>query len=296
MKFVKHIFLLALVLLLVLARCSFRDGDDQRVNSQTVARYKIQREFVDLKGFNESTPFVLNGELFLFYSYREATGTDLRLMIEDAHGNQELVASGYVLGSAFVDNNELYIFGTSHQNEIAMFKKVNGVWTKSIVLTSQNGEKLMNTSVTKSDLGYVLAYEVEIGPQGGLFSFKFAVSQDLQTWTRMNKPQFKEYYTACPTIRYFDDTYYVTYLVIENNQFVTRISKSIDLETWTESTEVVLAPSIAEGKNASDVDYTEYQGKTVIYYINGDQLTWGNLRRAYYNGGLQEFLESYFYY
>ena len=46
--------------------------------------------------------------------------------------------------------------------------------------------------------------------------------------------------------------------------------------------------------NCSDVDLCEYQGKTHIFYGNGDQMTYSFLCEAVYDGPLDEFLEAFF--
>ena len=46
--------------------------------------------------------------------------------------------------------------------------------------------------------------------------------------------------------------------------------------------------------NNSDVDLCEFEGKTYIYYANGDQMLYSFLEEAVYDGGLDEFLKGFF--
>ena len=49
-----------------------------------------------------------------------------------------------------------------------------------------------------------------------------------------------------------------------------------------------------EGKNNSDVDILEYEGKTYQSYAIGDQATWSTIRAAMYEGTERVFFESHF--
>ena len=42
------------------------------------------------------------------------------------------------------------------------------------------------------------------------------------------------------------------------------------------------------------VDLFEFEGKTKIYYANGDQMSYSFLCEAEYDGPLDEFLEAFF--
>jgi len=47
--------------------------------------------------------------------------------------------------------------------------------------------------------------------------------------------------------------------------------------------------------NCSDLDLCEFEGKTRIYYANGDQMTYSFLCEAEYDGPLSDFLKAFFY-
>jgi hypothetical protein len=46
--------------------------------------------------------------------------------------------------------------------------------------------------------------------------------------------------------------------------------------------------------NNSDIDLFEWEGKTIIYYANGDQMSYSFLCQAEYDGPLGEFLQAFF--
>ena len=46
--------------------------------------------------------------------------------------------------------------------------------------------------------------------------------------------------------------------------------------------------------NCSDLDLCEFEGKTRIFYANGDQTSYSFLCEAEYDGPMDEFLEAFF--
>ncbi|MDZ4781907.1 MAG: hypothetical protein SGJ19_16775, partial [Planctomycetia bacterium] len=56
----------------------------------------------------------------------------------------------------------------------------------------------------------------------------------------------------------------------------------------------ILEAEPGEGKNNSDVDLFEHEGRTYLVYATGDQATWGAARMAMYDGPLQAFFEGWF--
>lgn len=99
--------------------------------------------------------------------------------------------------------------------------------------------------------------------------------------------------------------------------YVTYISRSKDLETWefgkynpflsVTSEDIKVADNAAEITeemkkiipdgcycSASDLDLCEFDGKTVIDYIIGNQLGLCFMAEAEYDGTMQELLENFF--
>ena len=78
------------------------------------------------------------------------------------------------------------------------------------------GWGLFNTSVCKAGDRYVMAIEVGKPPEvvGVPFTARFAESKDLKAWKLLPEDRVftKERYSACPSIRYLDGWFYMTYL------------------------------------------------------------------------------------
>ena len=73
------------------------------------------------------------------------------------------------------------------------------------------------------------------------------------------------------------------------------MARSKDLKTWELSPfNPILEAGKGEGKNNSDVDLIEVDGKTYLFYATGDQETWGTVRVALFNGDMKLFFRSYF--
>ena len=49
-----------------------------------------------------------------------------------------------------------------------------------------------------------------------------------------------------------------------------------------------------DGTNSSDPEIIEWEGKTYLYYIAADQLTWSDVKRAEFDGTLDEFFAAWF--
>jgi len=279
----------------------------------------------------ELTPIVWQGRLCHMECVRPGHGGELKdyyLLLKDAETGEELArfAEGYSLASAHVHEGTLYAFASRFEpdngpwNDVTLFKsggkqglsqarawestKRDGTvpvfkdWVKKVVITQDNGEHLFNSSVCESPDGFAMAYETN-DPAYPQFTIKFAVSKDLENWTKVDGAVFgTDRYTACPCIRYANGYYYMMYLECRTPRrfFETYIARSKDLKTWELSpANPVLTPDgIDDSINTSDPDIAEFGGKTYVYYAVGDQRTWMNIKRAIYDGGMQDFFEGWF--
>ncbi len=261
----------------------------------------------------ENTPFVLGNRLLIVANYRpggaEAKGKDAYLYIDDLQNGKEVArfGQGHSFVSAFVNGNELNVFALEFtdfgrvMNSTGIDRMVSTDlknWKTSKVILPEGGEHLFNSSVCRDDKGYLMAYESDNPVQ---FCFKFARSADLSKWEKVPGLVFtgeKHEYSACPLIRYFAPYYYVIYLhapVKGHNGWISYMARSNDLETWELSPfNPILEATAGEGKNNSDVDILEYEGKTYLYYATGDQETWGTVRVAVFDGSEKAFFESCF--
>jgi hypothetical protein len=170
----------------------------------------------------------------------------------------------------------------------------------TLALTRSGDEHLFNTSVCWDGHRYVMAYESNQPMQ---WSTKFAQSADLAGWDKLDVPTFlgaPGTEGANPTIRYFNDYYYVLYSTFwpdGRNGWVTYLARSHDLTTWefSDQEHPVLEPTAEEGINNSDPDLFEYNGNTYVFYLTGNQSATGTqTKMAVYDGPMSEFFASYF--
>ncbi len=272
-------------------------------------RPALVKEGLIRKDMCEVTPLVWRGRLCLMECYRPGQGGTLKdyyLTLNDVESGKELArfAEGYGLASAIVHDKSLYVFASRFDadrgpwNDVTLFKSADlKQWDHKLVI-EQESEHLFNSSVCAGPDGFVMAYETS-DPKYPAFSVKFARSKNLVSWTKVPDVVFgTDRYTACPCIRYVNGSYYMMYLERHPPRwyFTTYVARSKDLATWELSpANPVLAPDgDDEGINASDPDIVEFGGKTYLYYNVGDQRTWGNVKRAVYDGSMRTFFEAYF--
>jgi alpha-L-fucosidase len=199
-------------------------------------------------------------------------------------------------------------------------------WREKDIITIPEW-RLWNTSVCKGPDGYVMAIEVCL-PEGRIddvvghpFTEFFATSKDLMSWEmkQLDCCYTRERYNACPALRYADGYYYMICLealpAVRYLPYIYRTENFIDWEVgfhnpmlyWSEEDRiinpgagVVFTDSQIDSIqkkiiiNVSDVDLCEYKGQTHIYYAIGDQMLWGSLAEAVYDGPLDEYLQAHF--
>ena len=282
-----------LILLLLLTGCAQEKSVSKTPNF-------IEKQGILIANRMEATPIIWNdGRLLLVVAAREQD------LIEVYDGNT-LIASHPTtlgLGSAFMDNGTLYIFGATSwenvsTNTIEMFSTTDLVnWSTPIeVQHSISNRVYYNSSVTKlPDGSYLMAAET-CEPGTTCFSARFFTSNDLINWSETGAIFKPEIYAACPTIRFIEGFYYVFYLKAYDGQFATHLSRSRDLVHWDDAKLPVLvaADDAGSGNNASDMDFVEANGELFINYADGDQLTWTNIRTAKYKGTLESFVKEFY--
>jgi len=116
-------------------------------------------------------------------------------------------------------------------------------------------------------------------------------------------------------LRYLEGWYYMVYLEAYPGYWAPHIVRSKDLMSWESSplnpimkhsdedrrpASPKLTPEecqrlvTAKNVNNSDVDFCEFQGKTIIYYSWGDQQGTEHLAEAVYEGSETAFLKAFF--
>lgn len=187
------------------------------------------------------------------------------------------------------------------------------------------GRRLWNTSVCKGKDGYVMAIEVRENegckdPAVGVgFTSFFAKSSDLVNWEMMPDEcsYTKDRYNACPAIRYESGWYYMICLeALPAGRYASYIYRSKNFIDWEVgfhnpimmyndedrvakegiefSEEEIKLLETGLNINSSDMDLCEFEGKTHIFYANGDQQTYSFVCEAIYDGKLCDFLERFF--
>lgn len=294
--------------------CLYFLPDVKFVYSQKPELIKLPFAFSDIgRTPMENTPIVFQSRLLLVANNRpgggDAKGKDAYLYIDDLQTGKEVArfGQGHSFVSAYVNDNELNVFALEF-TDFGRIMNSTGIdrlvstdlknWKTGKAILPEGGEHLFNSSVCRDDKGYLMAYESDKPVQ---FCFKFARSTDLSKWEKISGLTFtgeNHEYSACPVIRYFKPYYYVIYLhapIEGRNGWISYLARSKDLTDWELSPfNPILEAEAGEGKNNSDVDLLEHEGKTYLYYATGDQESWGTVRVAMFNGTEKAFFESHF--
>lgn len=294
--------------------CLYFLPDVKFVYSQKPELIKLPFAFSDVgRTPMENTPFQLGSRLLIVANNRpgggDAKGKDAYLYIDDLQTGKEVArfGQGHSFVSAYVNDNELNVFALEF-TDFGRIMNSTGIdrlvstdlknWKTGKAILPEGGEHLFNSSVCRDDKGYLMAYESDKPVQ---FCFKFARSTDLSKWEKISGLTFtgeNHEYSACPVIRYFKPYYYVIYLhapIEGRNGWISYLARSKDLADWELSPfNPILEAEAGEGKNNSDVDLLEHEGKTYLYYATGDQESWGTVRVAMFNGTEKAFFESHF--
>lgn len=306
MKARQYFFLISIFFFLL------RNGYAQKLKRPVLT--KLPFAFSDIgRTPMENTPIVFQSRLLLVANNRpgggDAKGKDAYLYIDDLQTGKEVArfGQGHSFVSAYVNDEELNVFALEFtdfgrvMNSAGINRLVTSdlkTWKTEKVIVPEGNEHLFNSSVCRNEKGFVMAYESDIPVQ---FCFKFARSADLSKWEKIPDLVFtgeKHEYSACPLIRYFKPYYYVIYLhapIEGRNGWISYLARSKDLADWELSPfNPILEAEAGEGKNNSDVDLLEHEGKTYLYYATGDQETWGTVRVALFIGTERAFFENHF--
>ena len=263
---------------------------------------------------DEATMVVFQNRLLMLSSYRKIGGGEMYLRVHDLFTSNEIARFGddFSFACGFVNGDELNMFATKTSEsewtkDVHRFRTTDlKTWKQEKVLPRIGNKYLLNTSVCKDPQGYLMAYESD-GPTG--WETWLARSQNLSSWDRNLGLKFIGVVFANPTIRYVAPYYYLMFGThrtappitdyeyhLDSTRYITALMRSQDLVTWELSPTKypMLDAAAGEGINNTDADLFEYQGNTYIYYITGDQMTWGAGRLAMYPGSMQACLEAHF--
>lgn len=232
--------------------------------------------------------------------------------------------------SAYCEDDIVYVFGSTERadgscggDSIVMYRSCDlNHWEANTVIANP-GWTLWNTSVCKGPDGYRMAIEVgePVELVGKPFTTFFAKSDNLTDWEMMTPYETYRYnperYTACPALRYSGGYYYMICLeelpLKRYEPYIYRTKDFIDWEIGLHNPILFCSPEDRRPKpgmafapeflenlrtrlniNNCDVDLCEFCGYTYILYDTGDQLTFGCLCEAIYDGPLDQFLKAFF--
>lgn len=243
-------------------------------------------------------------------------------------------AVGYTFTSAYTENGVMYVYGVKLAEDADTSVRHNGAdigvfyskdldnWAFHEVKKMPKTWGFYNNSVCKGADGYVMALEAGEPPElvGSRFTILFLTSKNLLDWEFMPLGEHvysRDYYTACPALRYYCGKYYMIYLESLPHDrwmpYIVRTEDFIEFELgmrnpimFSDGRDKIIAyPERFTAKeieyitntvdvNNSDIDLCEYNGKTYITYSWGTQLGREMLAGAEYDGGEEEFLKSFF--
>ena len=239
---------------------------------------------------------------------------------------------GHYFFDAFVDNGKVYVLATLNNSKygwfggdtVVIFESADLINWEDRVLIHKKGWLFFNHSVTKDENGYIITVEIGkpdelVGPKP--FTFIFARSKDLIDLEFMD---FKK--TAYPMDRYAGGSkiyycngwcYHLTMVEMPGAVYCLYITRTQDFENYQfgkynpfiiitndDMRVAENAADITEEMRAliphgyycspSDIDFCEFNGKTIINYIVGNQLGFAFMAEAEYDGTPQEMLENFF--
>jgi len=278
----------------------------------------------------EATPVAFDKRLYYFesvradYKHKEEGVNDSYFRFWDVEKKIALpyFAKGYHLGSAMVVGDFMYVFGVRKwgDHRIDLFRSSDLVeWSQAPILELP-GWSIFNTSACRVGPKFVIAIEIDKPSEeaGVPFTIRFAESIDRKNWKLLPSDHVftKDRYSACPTLKYIDGIYYMTYLEAKPGpEYETHIVRSVDLVHWepsprnpvlrySEEDKLLANPNLtpeertrissAKNINNSDFDFCEFDGETVILYSWGNQQGIEHLAEARFPALLNTFLPSFF--
>ncbi len=283
----------------------------------------------------EMTPFVLGNKLYRMELEDKSCATDSSAesaaIIRDCESGQVIsrFGQGCYYFSAYVEDETVYVLGVESKipdlwgDSVRIFESKNLTDWKSRVLIKNPGWNYFNTSITKSDNGYVLLLEANeprefVGEHP--FTLFFATSPDMVNWTFMdyNLGFSKQRYMGGPWIKFSRCWYYVIAVTeLPCNRYTNYIYRTKDFRDWEvgfynpllmpDENDRLISPNAAELSEEkikkiktafissnSDIDMCDWNGKAYINYAVGNQLGFYYMAEAEYDGSVDDFLEANF--
>lgn len=278
----------------------------------------------------ETTPFVWQDRLYLLENYQAfvdaphptpgANADRDALRIRDVESGRlvSVALEQHTFGTLFVWQDRAYIFASRCIDgqpwrtcrTVDMTSSADLVhWTEPRqVLAADGDEQIFNTAVCRGDGRFVLLYETN-DRKYPAFTFKYCVSDDLVSWTRIDDGLYgKDKYVGGPALYFEGGWYYTLYLeALPETCYETRITRSRDLVHWRDAPaerpfltfdrshdHLPLRPPHLVETNASDAELCYFRGQTIVYFTGSDQQVAGDLQWATFDGTPRELFERFF--
>ncbi len=258
---------------------------------------------------------------------------DIKALIRDWYTGEVISRFGgeATFFSFYQEDGVAYVLGRDRDNfdTILIYESRDLVnWSEPRVLLKNPGWVYCNTTLVKGPDGYVLLMEADsrnvsdevADAVGNFYTFFFATSPDMVHWTHMepSKCFTPHRYGGGPWMAYSNGWYYVLSLFeMPGPSYSNYFARTKDFDTWElgkytpvlvcDEDDRKISPNavgfteefLEEMKtgficNDSDLDMCEFEGKTRILYIVGNQLGYYYQAEAIYDGPLAEFLERQF--
>ena len=281
----------------------------------------------------ELTPFVFRGRLYRlenFMRFHDFTGKDPAyrfhedgFRIRDVESDRILSVPllNHYFAIAFPWNDRVYVFAGDYEDTLPWWNIRRTVmissddlitWTSPrVVMEAENGEHLFNYAVCRAHGRFFMLYETN-DRRWPAFIMRFCESVDLVHWRKLGTDHIygTDKYTGGPAL-YHDgeqDWFYCLYLEdLGDRKWETRITRSRDLKSWqdapagrpvvtfdeTRDVNAEVWPGVKE-RSASDVELCEFEGKTHVYWINGNQEGAASEYRGTVDGPMNRYLRAFF--
>lgn len=276
----------------------------------------------------EMTPFVHEGKLYRVETTRgDAAHTHARVVeVETGRILSTFGDERFNFYSGFYEDGTMYVFctGSGTRSTCWRFSSRDLIQWDCVLLFDMPGFRFYNTGVAHGPDGYRMCIEAKEPRElvGNPFTCFFLRSDDLLHWTMLPPAEYaypKERYCGGPCLKYADGWYYL--ILVEEMpccRYTNYIHRTKDFKTFEtgkynpllpygapedrvlSSRAANLSPDFAERittgfiSSSSDVDLCEFEGKTYINYLLGNQLNFAYMCEAEYDGPMSDFLARFF--
>ncbi len=277
----------------------------------------------------EMTPFVHEGRLYRLELYNPTGGVDMRqtvAQVRDAESGRVLSRFGEdcYYHSGFYENGRMYVFarGIDDASSVWRFDSADLLHWEKTPLFSYPEFRFYNTGVAHGPDGYWMVIEADRPAEavGVPFTCFFLRSDDLLHWEMLPKDRCypKERYCGGPCLKYADGWYYLILVeALPLDRYTNYVHRTKDFFTFETGRYNPFLPVCPQDRvrspraadlpaafdedlrhgflsSSSDVDMCDFDGRTYINYLVGNQHGFYYMCEAEYDGPMAELLERQF--